>query len=71
MSARGISIFYGASSAETANSEIRPPVGFNVVCAKFILIRPLRLMNLLELEHVWGSGSMLYPDFIRKRELPY
>lgn len=68
MSARGISVFYGASSAETAISEIRPPVGCNVVCAKFILIRPLRLLNLLALENVWESGSMLDPDFIRKRE---
>ncbi|MFD3241840.1 RES family NAD+ phosphorylase [Yersinia enterocolitica] len=68
MSARGISVFYGASSAETAISEIRPPVGCNVVCAKFFLIRPLRLLNLLALENVWESGSMLDPDFIRKRE---
>ncbi|MGV8925734.1 MAG: RES family NAD+ phosphorylase [Ewingella sp.] len=68
MSARGISVFYGASSVETAISEIRPPVGCNVVCAKFFLIRPLRLLNLLALEDVWESGSMLDPDFIRKRE---
>lgn len=45
MSARGISVFYGASSVETAISEIRPPVGCNVVTAKFNIIRPLRLLN--------------------------
>lgn len=68
MSARGISVFYGASSVDTAISEIRPPVGCNVVSAKFSLIRPLRLLNLPALESVLESGSMLDPDYIRRRE---
>lgn len=67
MSARGISVFYGANSVETAISEIRPPVGCEVVSARFSLIRPLRLLNLPALESVWESGSMLDPDFISKR----
>ncbi|MDF3613695.1 RES family NAD+ phosphorylase, partial [Enterobacter hormaechei] len=46
MSAKGISVFYGASSVDTAISEIRPPVGCKVVCAKFSLIRSLRLLYL-------------------------
>lgn len=67
MSARGISVFYGASSVETAIPEIRPPVGCDVVSAGFRLIRPLRLLNLPALESVWESGSMFDPDFINKR----
>lgn len=68
MSARGISVFYGAGSVDTAISEIRPPVGCNVVSAQFSLIRPLRLLNLPALESVLESGSMLDPDYIRRRE---
>ncbi|EPO5627089.1 RES family NAD+ phosphorylase [Klebsiella pneumoniae] len=68
MNARGISVFYGASSVDTAISEIRPPVGCNVVCAKFSLIRPLRLLNLPALESVLESGSLLDPEYIKRRE---
>ncbi|MEX0496221.1 RES family NAD+ phosphorylase [Raoultella terrigena] len=68
MSARGISVFYGASSVDTAISEIRPPVGGNVICAKFSLIRTLRLLNLPALESVLESGSLLDPDYIKRRE---
>lgn len=68
MSARGISVFYGASSVDTAISEIRPPVGCDVVCAKFNIIRPLRLLNLPALESVLESGSLLDPDYIKRRE---
>ncbi|HBL8851925.1 TPA: RES domain-containing protein [Enterobacter hormaechei] len=68
MSARGISVFYGASSVDTAISEIRPPVGCDVVCAKFNLIRPLRLLNLPALEGVLESGSLLDPVYIKRCE---
>lgn len=67
MSARGISVFYGASSVETAISEIRPPVGCNVVTAKFNIIRPLRLLNLPALESILEHGSKFDPDYIRRR----
>lgn len=68
MSARGISVFYGASSVDTAISEIRPPVGCKVVSAKFSLIRTLRLLNLPALEDVMESGSLLDPDYIKRLE---
>lgn len=68
MSPRGISVFYGASSVETAISEIRPPVGCHVVCAKFNIIRPLRLLNLPALKDILDKGSMLDPDYILRRE---
>ncbi|MEI7196419.1 RES domain-containing protein [Pectobacterium versatile] len=68
MSPRGISVFYGASSVDTAISEIRPPVGCHVVSAKFNIIRPLRLLNLLALEDILDTGSMLDPEYIVRRE---
>lgn len=67
MSARGISVFYGASSVATAIPEIRPPAGCNVVSVGFRIIRPLRLLNLPALEGVWEGGSYFDPDFINKR----
>lgn len=67
MSARGISVFYGASSVATAIPEIRPPAGCNVVSAGFRIIRPLRLLNLPALESVWEDGSYFDPNFINKR----
>jgi len=67
MSARGISVFYGASSVATAIPEIRPPAGSYVVSAGFRIIRPLRLLNLPALESVWEGGSYFDPDFINKR----
>lgn len=66
MSARGISVFYGASTPDTAISEIRPPVGSDVVSARFSLIRPLRLLNLPALTHLIPRGSMFDPAFIKK-----
>lgn len=66
MSAKGISVFYGSNSAETAIPEIRPPVGCTVVSARFQLLRPMRLLNLPTFESVWQSGSMFDPHFINK-----
>jgi hypothetical protein len=68
MSAKGISVFYGASSVETAISEIRPPVGCNVVTAEFNITRPLRLLNLPALKSILERGSKFDPDYIRRRE---
>lgn len=68
MSPRGISVFYGASSVDTAISEIRPPVGCYVVSAKFNIIRPLRLLNLPALKDILDTGSMLDPEYIVRRE---
>ncbi|VVT48756.1 hypothetical protein UYSO10_2488 [Kosakonia radicincitans] len=68
MSAKGISVFYGASSVETAISEIRPPVGCNVVTSKFNITRPLRLLNLPALESLLERGSKFDPDYINRRQ---
>lgn len=65
MSAKGISVFYGASTPDTAISEIRPPVGSDVVSACFRLIRPLRLLNLPALTHLRARGSLFDPALIK------
>lgn len=58
MNARGISVFYGATEARVAIAEVRPPVGSNVVVAKFGIIRPLRLLDLTALINVQEGGSI-------------
>jgi hypothetical protein len=68
MSAKRISVFYGASSVETAISEIRPPVGCNVVTSEFNITRPLRLLNLPALESLLERGSKFDPDYILRRQ---
>lgn len=68
MSARGISVFYGASSPDTAIAEIRPPVGSDVVSARFSLTRPLQLLNLPALTHLRPKGSELDPAYLKRRQ---
>ncbi len=58
MNARGISVFYGATSISTALAEVRPPVGSNVAVARFEIIRPLRLLDLSALAQVNETGSI-------------
>jgi hypothetical protein len=63
MNARGISVFYGSSNIETAMGEVRPPVGSHVLCGRFDVIRPLRLLNLKALDTVTVSGSVFDPEY--------
>ncbi|MET0570870.1 MAG: RES domain-containing protein [Pedobacter agri] len=58
MNANGISIFYGASNAETALAEIRPPVGSKVILAKFNLTRALKVLDLSALSYSMAKGSI-------------
>ncbi|WP_223507883.1 RES family NAD+ phosphorylase [Pseudomonas sp. BF-B-25] len=58
MNAQGISVFYGATSVESAVAEVRPPVGSRVVVAKFNILRALRLLDLTSLEHAHDTGSI-------------
>src|SRR5260221_11974731 len=62
MSARGISVFYGATNASVALAEVRPPVGSKVVVARFIITRPLRLLDLTALDDVRDGGSIFDPS---------
>ncbi|UVE19419.1 RES family NAD+ phosphorylase [Pseudomonas sp. LS44] len=58
MNAQGISVFYGATSMQSAIAEVRPPVGSRVVVARFNIQRPLRLLDLTALEYAHDTGSI-------------
>ncbi|HEY1544017.1 MAG TPA: RES family NAD+ phosphorylase [Xanthobacteraceae bacterium] len=68
MNAWGISVFYGALDPTVALAEIRPPVGSRVIVGKFIILRPLRLLDVEALKSVFVKGSIFDPAFIRKLE---
>lgn len=68
MNARGISVFYGATDADVALAEVRPPVGSDVVVAKFFIVRPLRLLDLSALEGVYEKGSFFDPLYKERLE---
>ena len=68
MNAQGIAVFYGATNALVAIAEVRPPVGSQVVVAKFIVCRPLQLLDLTALEDVHESGSIFDPTLKKRLE---
>lgn len=68
MNARGISVFYGAESQTVALAEVRPPVGSQVAIARFDIVRPLRLLDLIAFDEVVAKGSIFDPEFIRVSE---
>jgi len=68
MNSRGISVFYGATEAETALAEVRPPVGCQVVVAKFNIVRPLQLLDVDALKSVTTPGSVFDPVFLKELE---
>jgi hypothetical protein len=61
MSARGISVFYGSPTSETAIAEVRPPVGSRVAVARFAITRTLQLLDLTALEAAVDEGSIFDP----------
>lgn len=63
MNARGISVFYGANTGPAAIAEVRPPVGCQVVVARFEIIRPLQLLDLTAVSRVRVRGSLFDPEF--------
>lgn len=68
MNAQGIAVFYGATNAEVAIAEVRPPVGSTVALAKFAIIRPLRVLDLTALEEAHDAGSIFDPTLKRRLE---
>jgi hypothetical protein len=58
MNARGIAVFYGATAADVAIAEVRPPVGSKVVTGRFELIRPVRLLDVEALRSIRVRGSL-------------
>lgn len=63
MNAHGISVFYGATNPAVALAEVRPPVGSEVLVAKFDIIRPLHLLDLTALDNARDDGSIFDPSF--------
>lgn len=68
MNAQGIAMFYGATHATVALAEVRPPVGSQVVVARFGICRPVRLLDLTALEDVHDGGSIFDPTLKRRLE---
>jgi hypothetical protein len=62
LNAAGVSIFYGAETAEVALAEVRPPVGSRVVLARFVLLRPVRLLDIDALRSLLVEGSLFDPE---------
>ncbi|MEM9763543.1 MAG: RES domain-containing protein [Pseudomonadota bacterium] len=58
MNARGIAVFYGATSHDFALAEVRPPVGAPVGMAAFEITRSLRLLDLDALAEMSVQGSL-------------
>ncbi len=69
MNARGISVFYGATSADLAVGEVRPPVGSRVAVARFELLRTVRLLDVAALRSVYVEGSIFDPAYMGRLEL--
>lgn len=68
MNAKGISVFYGANEPRVAIAEVRPPVGSQVAVARFLIIRPLRLLDLTAVGEVRERGSIFDPDLSNRLE---
>lgn len=66
MNARGISVFYGATSVDTALAEVRPPVGSHVAVIRFEIVRPIRLLNFTALGEAHESGSVFDPNYANR-----
>ncbi|MER3352354.1 MAG: RES domain-containing protein [Hoeflea sp. D1-CHI-28] len=66
MNARGISVFYGATSPDIVLAEVRPPVGSKVALARFNIIRPLQLLDLSALDNVHEHGSIFDADYANR-----
>lgn len=73
MNARGQPAFYGATNADVAVAEVRPPVGAWVATAAFDLVRPLKLLDLRSLGRITvdHSHSLFDPaarEFAQRRD---
>ena len=64
MNPAGIAVFYGALDVISALSEVRPPVGSNVVTARFDLLQPVQLLDVDALRDVFVEGSIFDPAYL-------
>lgn len=63
MNANGIPVFYGATSPETALSEIRPPVGSKVIVGEFKVLQNLKMLDLTALYSITVEGSIFDMEY--------
>ncbi|WP_354669127.1 RES family NAD+ phosphorylase [Rhizobium sp. S163] len=63
MNARGVSVFYGATSRKTALGEVRPPVGSLVAIARFDIVRKLRVLDFSAFEGLTPNVSLFDPAY--------
>lgn len=68
MNAHGISVFYGATDANIAIGEVRPPVGSRVIVGQFMLLRKVRLLDVSALRSVYVEGSIFDPAYVGRLE---
>ena len=68
MNARGVPVFYGATDERIAMAEVRPPVGADVIVARFELTRPLRLLDVAALGTVFVEGSIFDPTLASRQK---
>ena len=66
MNPSGISVFYGTTDPEVAMAEVRPPVGSQVAIARFVTLRPLRILDLTGLGGVVHQGSLFDPSSVER-----
>ena len=69
MNARGVAVFYGATGADIALGETRPPVGSRVAVARFELLRPIKLLDVSALRSVYVDGSIFDSGYLGRLEL--
>lgn len=60
MNPAGVPFFYGAFDRSTCVAELRPPVGGKVVSGKFVLNRPLRVLDFISLDKIYTGGAASY-----------
>lgn len=66
MNAQGVSVFYGATEARVATSEVRPPVGARVLVGRFEFARTVRLLDIEALKSLAVEGSIFDPEYARR-----
>lgn len=58
MNPMGVRAFYGALDIDTCIAELRPPVGGDVVSGKFLIVRPINLLDLTALELAYHAKPL-------------
>ena len=63
MNAHGISVFYGADTAEGALAEVRPAVGSQTLIGRSDLLHPIKLLDFRALKTLNERGSIFDPEY--------